>query len=287
MRIARVFPTKTSMSPDDELAFFTEQPQFIEMMPEVDEVHISVTFTWDIPKAERMEKAWRVLGVPVRVGGVAVGSKPCEFVPGMYLKKGMTITSRGCNNKCWFCDVWRREGKLREMAVQEGHNVLDNNILGCSDTHVTKLFEMLKQQKERPTFTGGLEAKILKPWHAEALLKLNPKTMYFAYDTKDDYEPLIDASKLLHTVGFSWTTHAIGCYCLIGYPKDTFEKAEKRLNDLMKLGYFPYAMLYRDHTGDRDPAWVAFQREWLRPRIVATKYAVINTARKEQSHDNP
>lgn len=275
MKIARVFPSKTAMSPDDELAFFTEQPPLLTM-PEVDEIHISVAFTWDMAKAERMYEYWKAVGVPVKIGGVAYGEKSGAFVPGMYVKRGMTITSRGCPNHCWFCSVWRREGGLTELPIKDGYNILDDNILACSDQHVKDVFTMLKRQKKRPVFTGGLEAKILKPWQAEALHELNPKTMYFAYDTPDDYEPLVQASKLLHDVGFTWNTHSLGCYCLIGYPKDTFEKAEKRLTDLIKLGYFPYAMLYRDDEGKRDHEWMKFQREWLRPAIVGTKYKEIN-----------
>lgn len=52
--IARVFPRKTAMSPTDALAFFG--PPTIENIADcikagVTEVHISVTFTWDLEKA--------------------------------------------------------------------------------------------------------------------------------------------------------------------------------------------------------------------------------------------
>ena len=53
--IARVFPRKTAMSPTDALAFFG--PPTIENIADcikagVTEIHISVTFTWDLEKAE-------------------------------------------------------------------------------------------------------------------------------------------------------------------------------------------------------------------------------------------
>ena len=51
MRIARVFPTKNSMSPTDKDAYFDVPPRI--GLPEYDEVHISVAFTWDLKKAER------------------------------------------------------------------------------------------------------------------------------------------------------------------------------------------------------------------------------------------
>ncbi len=53
MRIARVFPTKTSMSPTDPLAFFGP-PTLDAIAAEPDEVHISVTFSWDLEKADEL-----------------------------------------------------------------------------------------------------------------------------------------------------------------------------------------------------------------------------------------
>jgi len=134
---------------------------------------------------------------------------------------------------------------------------------------------MLKSQKERPEFTGGLEAKIIKPWHAAKLFKAKTKRMYFAYDTPDDYDPLVYAGRLLLDAGFKVSSHTACCYVLIGYKGDTFEKAEKRLNDTIRAGFMPYAMLYKDKLGNVDETWAGYQREWLRPMIVATKMSKI------------
>lgn len=43
-KIIRVFPTRTNATPNDELARIRETPSLFD---EADEVHISVTFTWD------------------------------------------------------------------------------------------------------------------------------------------------------------------------------------------------------------------------------------------------
>lgn len=270
VKIARVFPRKTNMTPDDDLAFINCQPPML-WLPEIDEVHISVAFTWDMAEAEKLAEQWRIVGVPVKMGGPAFNQPGTEFVPGMYVKQGMTITSRGCPNHCWFCAVPKRERGLRELEIHDGWNVLDDNLLACSDEHVEKVFQMLARQEHRPVFTGGLEAKIIKPWHAKRLREIKTERMYFAYDTPDDYEPLVDAGRLLMQEGHKPTSHTMCCYCLIGYPNDTFEKAEKRLTDAIKAGFMPYAMLYRDERGEVDPAWKKFQREWLRPAIVGTK----------------
>ena len=192
-------------------------------------------------------------------------------MPGLYVKEGATITSRGCPNKCWFCAVPKRERGLREMTIHDGWHVLDDNLLACSDEHVEKVFQMLERQPKPAMFTGGLEAKILKPWHAKRLKEIRVGQMYFAYDTADDYEPLVEAGKILRQEGHPAHSHNIGCYVLIGYKGDTFEKAEKRLTDAAKAGFMPYAMLYRDEKGERDPEWMKFQRVWCRPAIVGAK----------------
>ena len=270
-RIARVFPRKTVATPNDDLAFFGYPPLLDP--PDVDEVHVSVTFTYDRAKAEELAFQWEALGVPVSVGGPAYNDRGGEFTPGMYVKHGYTITSRGCNNQCWFCMARQREGRLRELEIKDGWNVLDNNLLQCSDQHIRDVFDMLSRQPKRPVFTGGLEAKLLKPWHCDLLREAKTQRMYFAYDTPDDFEPLIDAGRMLRDSGITIQSHAMCCYVLIGYKGDSFEAAEQRLNDTIKAGMMPYAMLYRDDQGDVDKEWARFQREWLRPIIVATKFS--------------
>jgi hypothetical protein len=275
--IARVFPRRTSMTPTDALVYTDMQPPFT--LPEVDEIHISVAFTWDMPVAEQMATAWGAVGVPVKMGGPAFNEPGGDFVPGMYVKEGCVITSRGCPNHCWFCAVPRREGGLRELPIRDGWNVLDDNLLACSDAHVEAVFQMLERQPHKARFTGGLEAKILKPWHAKRLREINPERMYFAYDTPEDYEPLVAAGRRLFEAGFPSCRDQMACYCLIGYRGDTFEKAEKRLRQAWDAGFMPYAMLYRDEHDKPDSEWREFQREWLRPAIIRSKL------KKAPNHD--
>ncbi|MDL2318192.1 hypothetical protein LJC74_03735 [Eubacteriales bacterium OttesenSCG-928-A19] len=245
-RIARVFPRRTNATPDDELVFINCPPPMLAL-PAMDEVHVSVAFSWDMTVAHRLAEEWMAVGVPVSIGGPAMNAPGGDFVPGRYLKQGYVITSRGCPNRCWFCAVPKREGyTLRQLPITEGWNVLDDNLLACSDDHINAVFDMLSKQKRRPEFTGGLEAKLLKPWHVERLSEIKARRMYFAYDTPDDYEPLVAAGSLLRDAGFTVNAHSMACYVLIGYPGDSFEKAEKRLVDTIKAGFYPYGMLYRD-----------------------------------------
>ena len=268
--IARVFPRKTNATPDDKLAFF-KTPPLVKFLPKIDEVHVSVAFTYDIDKAEYLARQWGKIGIPVKIGGPAFGEPSGEFVPGLYLKMGNVITSRGCPNHCWFCSVHKREGTIRELAIHDGWNVRDDNLLACSEGHIREVFAMLKKQPKRPIFSGGLEAKLLKDWHCELLAEVKTQRAYFAYDTANDREPLFDAGKMLKRVNISVENRIAECYVLIGYRGDTFEKAETRLLDTIKAGFMPYAMLFKDDVGNTDKDWQKFQREWCRPTIVAAK----------------
>lgn len=97
------------MTPRDGLAFVGDPPL---LLPSADEVHISVSFTWDIVEANRLRRAWAQHYKCVKVGGPAWFSSCNGFTPGLYIKDGITFTSRGCNNHCPWCLVPFSEGKL-------------------------------------------------------------------------------------------------------------------------------------------------------------------------------
>jgi hypothetical protein len=264
-RIIRVFPRRTRATPTDELVAIGRPP---DLFDEADEVHVSITFSWDFDYGMKLAKQWKDVA-PVKVGGPATGAASGEFVPGMYLKRGYVITSRGCPNHCWFCNVWQREGQtVRELPIFDGWNVLDDNLLACSEVHIRMVFAMLARQPESPQFTGGLEAKRLQQWHVEALRKLRPRQLFFAYDTEDDLEPLRKAGQMMLSAGFTTTSHALRCYVLCGWKGDTMVAANNRMMKTMAAGFTPMAMVWRDRAGNRSPEWARFQREWARPVII-------------------
>ena len=270
MKTLRVFPRRTAATPDDDLVRIGYRDLF---PPECDEIHISVTFTYDLPKAEKMAESWRHLGVPVKIGGPALDDPGGDFIPGRYLKQGYVITSRGCPNRCWFCMAAKREGDIRELPIMDGWNVLDNNLLACSEAHVRAVFEMLNRQPRPAEFTGGLEAARMLEGIAIGLALLKPRRVYFAYDTPNDKEPLAEAALMLWAAGMKPSSHIVSAYVLIGYPHDTIPEAAGRLRFVASTGILPFAMLYRDAAGKVDQKWRRFQREWCRPTIVGTKMA--------------
>ncbi len=267
VRVARVFPRRTKATPSDPLAFVGGPGLF---PPEVDRVHVSVAFTWDRERAEQLAEEWQRVA-PVEIGGPAMGTRGEDFIPGRYLRPGYIITSRGCPNHCWFCSAWKRDGIVREVPITDGWNVQDDNLLACSEAHVRAVFAMLSRQPERAEFTGGLEAAKLKTWHIDALAELKPKQVFFAYDTPNDYEPLMEAGRAIAAVWPGSRAHRLRCYVLIGYPRDTFAGAEARLRRALTAGFLPMAMLWRDDFGATQLAWRRFQRTWARPAIIAAE----------------
>jgi hypothetical protein len=275
MKIIRVFPRRTKATPDDPLSLVATEPRLGD---EADEVHISVLFTEDMPLAERLAELWRHVA-PVKIGGPAYKDHGGDFAPGLYVKRGYVITSRGCPNSCWFCAAWKNEGRVvRELPITEGHNLLDNNILACSDSHIKAVFAMLSDGKKKfrkpVEFTGGLEAARLKQWHVDALRELKPKQMFFAYDTPDDYEPLMVAGRMLLDAGFTRASKGLRCYVLCGFKGDTIAKAQKRMENTQGAGFLPMAMYFLDPKNGKTevPAdWKRWKRQWIRPAMMSAK----------------
>ncbi len=263
MKTIRVFPRRTQATPTDDDVYIGGPDLFAQ----ADKVLVSCSFTWDIPQAERLAEEWLSIA-PVELGGPAFGDPGGEFIPGKFLGKGHTITSRGCPNRCWFCYAWKRSGVLRELEIKDGWIVGDDNLLACSDEHIRAVFDMLERQPEKARFTGGIDTKLLKEWHVERFAELKPKMVYFAYDTPDDFEPLVNAGKLIRNVYKTVMRANFGVYTLIGYPKDTIELATERLSAVRDLGFYPYAMLYRDDKHIPSIEWKHFQREWIRAKII-------------------
>ena len=262
MRILRVFPKRTSYTPTDDLAF-VGMPPLPFLIPEHDEVHVSCTFTWDMDEAEELAFQWEaVTNKPVKLGGVAYHS-PCDgFVEGMYVRKGIVFTSRGCNNNCPWCGVRAIEGTLKELPVQEGNIIQDNNFLQCSRKHKDKVFEMLRKQRGI-CFRGGLETDLIDDHFIENITSLRIAELWLACDTDAQLPRFKEACAKLTKAGFN--RNQIKCYSLIGHD---MEKEEQRNREIFRAGAMPFSQLERDFSRTKtvySKEWNAFERTWQRP----------------------
>lgn len=273
-RLIRVFPRKNRATPDDSMAYFGPPDLFAE----ADEVHVDCTFTADKPRAEQLAEHWKHVA-PTKVDGVAYGNVGMEFIPGRYIKPGYTFTSRGCPRRCWFCSVWKRQPQATPLPIQDGWNILDDNLLACPESHVRAVFAMLNRQGRRIEFTGGLEALALEDYQVGLLADMRPRpNCFFAYDPGDPFETLKSAADRLISAGFTACSHRLRAYVLIGYPKDSLDAADKRLQSMMGIGFTPHAMLWQPETPSAERykpglEWKRFQRLWARPAIIHSAFA--------------
>lgn len=257
-RILRVFPRQTHHTPLDDLVAFGPPGLFV---PEHDEVHVSCAFTWDKQRAQKLAEAWYGKA-PVKIGGPAFDDPGGAFVPGLYVKRGITITSRGCPNKCKFCFVPKREGLIRELEVMPGNIVQDNNLLACSKVHRRKVYEMLRTQKNIE-LVGGLEVGRLTDWDIEEMRNLRIGKLWLACDTHGAINRTVKAIQQLTAAGFN--QNQIRCYVLIG---DNMSENQERLETIYNAGALPFAQLFQpEERIEYSKEWKDFTRIWSRPAI--------------------
>lgn len=277
MRIIRVFPKRTSFTPNDDFAFVGDPPAD---SPEADEVHISCAFTWDMDEAERLAAAWSLRYAVVKIGGPAYSSPCNHFVPGRYIIEGVTFTSYGCNWQCPPCLAWRREGKLREIRdFAPGFIVQDNNLLQCSPGHIDRVMKMLEGQR-LVVLSGGLATRLLTDRIADHLKKLDIYQLFLACDTNDDLPALRKALSKLEWLGrdkYGLIKH-VRCYVLLAYNGETMGQGLRRLEQVYEAGALPFAQLYQppDRYIGYSREWKAMARTWSRPAATKSLHGVKN-----------
>lgn len=269
MTIIRVFPERTSYTPTDGYAFVGDPPLWL---PEADEVHVSCTFSWDKPEAERLAEAWQHIA-PVKLGGPAYGEAGGDFTPGRYVKTGVTFTSRGCVRRCPFCLVPEREGPIRLLLLVPGYVIQDNNFLACPADHRQQVYAMLRQQPRAAVFAGGIDARLVTPQIAAEFASIRIDSIFLACDSEAAIPALERAAGLLSFLG----RRKLRCYVLVGYGDDTPERAAERLERCWQAGVLPFAQFYRPADSgqrfDYPRQWRTLVRTWSRPAAMFTTHA--------------
>lgn len=224
-------------------------------------MHVSVVFTWDVEEGRRLAQAWAQYYPQVLLGGPAIDGEGADFTGGMYVKRGVTFTSRGCIRRCPWCLI---DGPLRLLdPLEPGWIVQDNNFLATGKNHMEKVFEMLNKQPKAAKFAGGLDSRLLDDWVAEQLCRLRVSEIFLAADTKDSLSSLATAVERLHF----FPRRKLRCYVLCGYGNETSEEAEERLREVWAIGCLPFAQLYQppDHYIEYREEWKSLARRWSRP----------------------
>ena len=148
--------------------------------------------------------------------------------------------SRGCVNKCGFCVVPRKEGKIK-VAEPKNLNpngkwiqVQDNNFFG--NPAWREAIEWLREAGQ-PVDFQGVDARLMTGEMCEALNSLNhEKQIKIAWDN-----PKLDLRPKLKNLTKYVKVYRLRCYVLIGY-NSTLQEDIYRVRELQKLGIDIYIM---------------------------------------------
>jgi len=271
VRIIRVFPRRTNATPTDDLAFVGDPPLW---HPPADRVDVSVTFTWDLAEGHRLREAWAEHYSAVWIGGPAFGDPGDTFEPGMYVKRGITFTSRGCPRHCPWCLVPERSGPLRLLdPIPEGYIVNDDNFLACSPDHRQAVYAMLRRQPRAAVFAGGIDCRLVTDGITDEFRTIRISEMFLAADTRAAVAPLRLAAERLDWLGWE----KLRCFVMVGYGSETISQATERLEAIWQVGIMPFCQLYQppsDHRLEYSPEWRRLQRTWSRPAAMKAMHRV-------------
>lgn len=200
--------------------------------------------------------------------------------------------TRGCPNKCAWCVVPRKEGKIRpymdcdEIAI-EGRTklvLMDNNILAAGD-YAKEQLQKIIERGYRVDFNQALDARLVTDDFARLLAKvkwLDNNRIRFGCDTHGQIEQCERAMERINSYGFK------GQYFLYTMLNDNMQECYERINYWWKRmqdirarhegrEVYAYAQPYRDPDNPKftPPQWQKDMAQWVNKRqiFVITDFA--------------
>lgn len=190
-----------------------------------------------------------------------------SIYPQIDSKTAYGFITRGCPNRCKWCVVPNKEGKIspymdvEEIAIDGRNNLIlmDNNVL-ASDYGITQI-EKIVNRKYRVDFNQGLDARLVTPEIAHLLSKVKwIKRIRFGCDTTGQIDDCERAISLLEKNGFKGEFFF---YCIL---LDDFEESFSRVNHWKKRGgrFYPHCQPYRDVNNHNQviPQWQKDLASW-------------------------
>lgn len=242
-----------------------------------DTVYLSCVFTWNRIKALTVINFLKSLGKTVYYGGTGFDwGKPNNQrieldpqienqIPDFSLypneERAVGFSQRGCDRQCQFCDVWRKEGKIKKgnyipiKLLTQGRTkllLLDNDI-ALSPDHDSIINEC-RQEKVKLSITQGYDVRCITKERAEFLALDKPydndfkhRRIYIAWDYLPIEKYVTNGINLLLNAGFKG--YEIYCYMICGF-NTTHEEDIYRFTKLQELGVKPYIMPYNNKKTD-------------------------------------
>jgi len=189
--------------------------------------------------------------------------------------------TRGCPNKCPWCVVPVKEGRIvpymdvDEIAVDGRHNLvlMDNNILAAGDYAVEQLNKII-ERGYHVDFNQALDARLVTDDFAQLLAKvkwLENNRIRFGCDTHKQIDDCEHAIELLEHYGFHgqfFLYTMIGgkndleeCYSRINHWRQRMLQAREKRD---RCNTYPHAQPYRDPLSPHHtiPKWQQDLAQW-------------------------
>lgn len=193
--------------------------------------------------------------------------------------------TRGCPNKCPWCVVPRKEGKIRpymdvdEIAI-EGRNklvLMDNNILAAGD-YAKEQLQKIIDRGYKVDFNQALDARLVTDEYAQMLAKirfLDKGRIRFGCDTPGQIKHCERAMEMINSYGFKGEyflyTMLNGdfneCYSRIEYWWDRLQSFRESHQG---RPVYAYAQPYRDPDNPNNPVpqWQKDMAGWVNKRAI-------------------
>lgn len=176
-----------------------------------------------------------------------------EHIMPDYSLYGITDTaygfmSRGCPRGCGFCHVASKEGvgsrkvaNLREFwNGQKYIEILDPNTLACMDWK--DILGQLEESRAYVDFNQGVDIRLMTADKAEQIRRIKTKHIHFAWDRYEEKSIILPKLKMFKEMT-GWSRKKVTVYVLCGYDT-TMEENLERIEEIRKLNFNPYVMLY-------------------------------------------
>lgn len=183
-------------------------------------------------------------------------------------------TTRGCINKCGFCIVPEKEGRIHinqhpsDFADSRFDTmmIMDNNLFAAPDHWQKQVFDWFENTSTKMLSPQGWDARLLteERWNRLKTIK-HAAAIHFAWDDVKDEKHIVRAIDIMKQWGITkgHLQRQVSFYVLAGFNDSTFEDALYRCERLKEMGTQAFVMPYhkKDKRINALARWA--NRPWL------------------------
>ena len=191
-------------------------------------------------------------------------------------KTAYGFLTRGCVNKCKWCIVPTKEGKIKpymdiEQIAINGRNkivLMDNNILGLPD-YAEQQFKKIISMKLKVDFNQAMDARLVTDKFARLIAKTKwLRQPTFGCDTQAQIEPCIQAIRKIQEHGYK------GSFMLYTMLHGDFKECLERVSMWRdekwghKIDPFAQPMLDLTKQTQNIPQWQNDMARWVNNKVL-------------------